>query len=51
MERLPPEILEDARFWFVSTSQALRVVALADGRGTDDSAADDFDVIEKWGAS
>ncbi|MCA0961676.1 hypothetical protein [Salipiger bermudensis] len=51
MERLPPEILEDARFWSVSTSQALRVVALAGDRGTDDSAADDFDVIERWGAS
>ena len=51
MERLPPEILEDARLWPVSTSQTLRVAALADDHGSVESREDDFVVIERWGAS
>jgi len=47
-DRLPPEILEDARFWSVSSSQTLQVVPIPDVPALDGREADDFDVIERW---
>ncbi|MBN9677022.1 hypothetical protein [Salipiger bermudensis] len=50
-DRLPPEILEDPRYWSVNSTQTLQVVALADEPDLFEKDADDFEVIERWSAA